>query len=159
MHGIAAFKAAAAAGLNAIEEAAQRLKAEAADYKTRADQIEDRLSDERIDLIHEASKRLAEADAYYNAILIFAEAYAAVAGGKPDTRAAEDKQRAKWRRLLKAWRAKAEISQMKAAEILGVTFATINRIENGRYKPGYKVRRLILDKCREIGIEPEEEEI
>lgn len=41
------------------------------------------------------------------------------------------------------------LSQMDLAKELGVSFATINRWENGHHEPNYKDKRTIRDYCKE----------
>lgn len=40
------------------------------------------------------------------------------------------------------------VTQTELAEMLGVTFATINRWENGRFEPSIRQKRAIKDLCR-----------
>ena len=42
---------------------------------------------------------------------------------------------------VKELREKMLISQAELAEMLGVSFATVNRWENGRFEPSYKAKR------------------
>lgn len=50
-------------------------------------------------------------------------------------------------RLIKHIRETLLLSQTELAEKLGVSFATINRWENGRHKPIMKDRRKIRELC------------
>ena len=50
-------------------------------------------------------------------------------------------------RLIKHIRETLLFSQTELAEELGVSFATINRWENGRHKPIMKDRRKIRELC------------
>lgn len=55
-------------------------------------------------------------------------------------------------RLIKHIRETLLFSQTELAEELGVSFATINRWENGRHKPIMKYRRKIREFCKKHGI-------
>ncbi len=50
------------------------------------------------------------------------------------------------------------LSQKEFAKKLNVSFATVNRWENGHHKPTYKARRQILSLCRKYGIDSIEQE-
>ncbi len=45
------------------------------------------------------------------------------------------------------------ISKEELANLIGVSFASVNRWENNRHKPTIKARRKILELCKENGIE------
>lgn len=45
------------------------------------------------------------------------------------------------------------VSQEELAKMLGVTFATVNRWENGHHEPSIRQKRAIRDLCRKNGIE------
>lgn len=47
---------------------------------------------------------------------------------------------------------------MELARMLGVSFATVNRWENGRYEPNYKAKRKLRDLFEKNGIVLEEKE-
>ena len=49
--------------------------------------------------------------------------------------------------LLKSLREKMLISQDELAKLLGVSFATVNRWENGHHEPTLKSKRAIRDLC------------
>lgn len=49
---------------------------------------------------------------------------------------------------LKELREKLIISQAELAELIGVSFATVNRWENGRHEPTLKAKRAIKDLCK-----------
>ncbi len=49
--------------------------------------------------------------------------------------------------LLKSLREKMLISQDELAKLLGVSFATVNRWENGHHEPTLKAKRAIRDLC------------
>lgn len=55
-------------------------------------------------------------------------------------------------KALKELRDKLLISQSELAKILGVSFATVNRWENGRYEPNYKAKRKLRDLFEKNGI-------
>ena len=44
-------------------------------------------------------------------------------------------------RLIKKYRDKQLITQEELANLLGVSFSTVNRWENGKYEPTMKVKR------------------
>ncbi len=46
-------------------------------------------------------------------------------------------------------RAKLNLSQMKMADMLGVSFASVNRWENGKYEPTRLVKEKIRLLCEE----------
>lgn len=54
--------------------------------------------------------------------------------------------------LTKELRDKMILTQEELAELLGVSFASVNRWENGRYKPTTKVKRKIVELCKENNI-------
>lgn len=47
------------------------------------------------------------------------------------------------------------ISQEEMAGLLGISFATVNRWENGRSKPNKMAQLRLYDLCREKGVELE----
>lgn len=53
---------------------------------------------------------------------------------------------------IKMIRHKCLMSQMEFAEVLGVSFATVNRWESGRSKPNFKTMKLINKFCEARGI-------
>lgn len=55
--------------------------------------------------------------------------------------------------LIKKLRNKLIISQEELAKMLEVSFASVNRYENGRNEPTIKVKRRIIELCKENGIE------
>lgn len=55
-------------------------------------------------------------------------------------------------KLIKRIRETLLLSQVDLAKDMGVSFATINRWENGRHQPMMKDKRLIRDYCRKHGI-------
>ncbi len=53
-----------------------------------------------------------------------------------------------WQKLLKDLREKMILSQKEMSELLGISFATLNRYENGHHEPTIKVKRKIKDLCK-----------
>ena len=49
--------------------------------------------------------------------------------------------------MIKALREKMIISQDELAKILGVSFVSVNRWENGHHEPTIKVKRKIKELC------------
>jgi len=50
-------------------------------------------------------------------------------------------------KLLKTIRERKLLSQTDLAKELGVSYATVNRIENSRHEPTFETRRKIRDYC------------
>ena len=50
-----------------------------------------------------------------------------------------------WSNSIKQLREKIQLSQEELAKELGVSFASVNRYENGRFEPTIKVKRKIKD--------------
>ena len=67
-----------------------------------------------------------------------------------------NKKEMEYPKLIRHIRETLLLSQMELAAELGVSFATINRRENGHHRPTMKDRRLIRDYClkNRIEIEP-----
>lgn len=63
----------------------------------------------------------------------------------------------KWSENIKLLREKKLITQAELAKLLGVSFASINRYENGKYEPTMKVKRELMKLFKENGIVTEEE--
>lgn len=59
---------------------------------------------------------------------------------------------------LKELRRKLLISQEELAQRLGVSFPTVNRLENGRCQPSLRTLRAIRDLCEKNGIKWDGEE-
>lgn len=57
--------------------------------------------------------------------------------------------------LVKALRQKLILSQSEFANLLGVSFSSINRWEVGRHEPTIKAKRLIVELCKKNGISVE----
>jgi len=62
-----------------------------------------------------------------------------------------------YKRLVKGLREKLIITQEELAQLLGVSFASINRWETGKHEPTIKVKRKIVELCKENGIDIKEE--
>lgn len=54
--------------------------------------------------------------------------------------------------LIKAIRERLLVSQSELAQMLGVSYATVNRWENGHHEPTYKARRQIAFLCKKYKI-------
>lgn len=54
---------------------------------------------------------------------------------------------------IKDIRQKSLLSQEAFAQILGVSFTTVNRWETGKSKPSYKTMKLIDDFCKSNNID------
>lgn len=54
--------------------------------------------------------------------------------------------------LIKQLRLKLIVTQEELAEILGVSFASVNRWEKGHFTPTIKIRRKIVELCKKEGI-------
>ena len=54
---------------------------------------------------------------------------------------------------IKKLRSKMLLTQMEFAEYLGVSFASINRWETGRFEPTMKIKRKLAPLFKEHGIE------
>ena len=59
---------------------------------------------------------------------------------------------------LKQVRLQLMISQQDMAKELGVSFVTLNRIENKKQKPSYETQRAFAALCERKGIKPKEAE-
>ena len=60
-----------------------------------------------------------------------------------------------YQKIIKNLRAKLVLSQQEFAELLGVSFTSVNRWENGKHEPTIKVKRKILQLCKENKIKYE----
>lgn len=60
-----------------------------------------------------------------------------------------------YQKLVKALREKLILSQQELAEYIGVSFASINRWETGKFEPTIKVKRKIVELCKENNINVE----
>lgn len=61
-----------------------------------------------------------------------------------------------YQRLVKELRVKLILSQQEFADLLNVSFASINRWEKGKHEPTIKVKRKIVELCKMNGIDLEE---
>ena len=61
-----------------------------------------------------------------------------------------------YQRLLKELRLKLILSQQEFADLLNVSFASINRWETGKHEPTIKIKRKIVQLCKENNIDLEE---
>lgn len=57
---------------------------------------------------------------------------------------------------VKLVRKQLALSQEKFAVLLGVSFATVNRWEQGKAIPNYRTVQKLIELCRECGIQYEE---
>lgn len=55
--------------------------------------------------------------------------------------------------IVKNLREKMLVTQEELAEILGVSFASVNRYENGKTVPTMKVKRKIVELCKKNKVE------
>ncbi len=60
-----------------------------------------------------------------------------------------------WSKIINAIRAKMFITQTELAEKIDVSFASVNRWEQGHHEPTMKAKRKLAQICREIGIDME----
>lgn len=58
-----------------------------------------------------------------------------------------------YQKIIKNLRTKLVLSQQEFAELLGVSFTSVNRWENGKHEPTIKIKRKILSLCKENNIE------
>lgn len=58
-----------------------------------------------------------------------------------------------WSKIIKELRNKMLLSQTELANLLGVSFASINRWENGHNEPTIKVKRKIKELCQRENVE------
>ena len=57
--------------------------------------------------------------------------------------------------IIKKLRTKLLVTQTELAELLACSFSSVNRWERGHYQPTIKVKRKILQLCKENKIEVE----
>ncbi|HOO23162.1 MAG TPA: helix-turn-helix transcriptional regulator [Clostridia bacterium] len=60
-----------------------------------------------------------------------------------------------YQRLVKKLREKLILSQQELAELLEVSFSSINRWETGKHEPTIKVKRKIVELCKQNDIDLE----
>ena len=58
-----------------------------------------------------------------------------------------------YQKLVMELRNKLVISQTELANMLGVSFASVNRWEKGHYEPTIKIKRKIIELCKKNNIE------
>lgn len=63
-----------------------------------------------------------------------------------------------WGKAIKRLRNKLLLTQEELAEVVGVSFASINRYENNQHEPTMKVKRILKVLFDENDIELEDEE-
>lgn len=56
-------------------------------------------------------------------------------------------------KAIKALREKLIVSQTEMAKMLGCSFASVNRWENGVHEPTYKMKRKIVEMCKKNDID------
>ena len=57
-----------------------------------------------------------------------------------------------WSKIIRDLRNKMLLSQTELADLLGVSFASINRWENGHNEPTIKIKRKIKELCQRENI-------
>jgi len=57
-----------------------------------------------------------------------------------------------WSELLKDLRSRLLLSQTEMADLLGVSFSSVNRWENGHHEPTLKVKRQLMKLMKKYGI-------
>jgi DNA-binding XRE family transcriptional regulator len=60
-----------------------------------------------------------------------------------------------YKKLVKELREKLIITQVELAELLGVSYASINRWETGKHEPTTKVKRIIVELCKNNNVDIE----
>lgn len=61
-----------------------------------------------------------------------------------------------YQKMIVSLRNKLILSQEEFAKLLGVSFASVNRWERGHHEPTIKVKRKIVELCKENNIELKE---
>jgi DNA-binding XRE family transcriptional regulator len=61
-----------------------------------------------------------------------------------------------YKRLVKDLRDTLIITQEELAVLLGVSYASINRWETGKHEPTTKIKRKIVELCKQYNIDMEE---
>lgn len=61
-----------------------------------------------------------------------------------------------YQKMIVSLRNKLILSQEDFAKLLGVSFASVNRWERGHHEPTIKVKRKIVELCKENNIELKE---
>ncbi len=60
-----------------------------------------------------------------------------------------------WPKIIKSIRDKLFITQAELAEKINVSFASVNRWEQGHHEPTMKAKRKLAEICRELNIDME----
>ena len=60
-----------------------------------------------------------------------------------------------WQNIIRTIRVKLFITQTELADMIGVSFASVNRWEQGHHEPTMKAKRKLAAICRENNIEME----
>ncbi len=60
-----------------------------------------------------------------------------------------------WPKIIKTIRDRLFITQAELAEKIDVSFASVNRWEQGHHEPTMKAKRKLAEICRELGIDME----
>ena len=60
-----------------------------------------------------------------------------------------------WPKIIKTIREKLFITQTELAEIIDVSFASVNRWEQGHHEPTMKAKRKLAEICRKNNIDME----
>jgi DNA-binding XRE family transcriptional regulator len=63
-----------------------------------------------------------------------------------------------YKKIVKEIRKKLIITQVELAELLGVSFSSINRWETGKHEPTTKIKRKLVEICKTNNIDLGEEE-
>jgi len=58
-----------------------------------------------------------------------------------------------YKKLVKEIRKKLIITQVELAELLGVSFSSINRWETGKHEPTTKIKRKLVEICKANNID------
>lgn len=58
-----------------------------------------------------------------------------------------------WSKIIRDLRNKMLLSQTELADLLGVSFASINRWENGHNEPTIKIKRKIKELCQRENVD------
>lgn len=62
-----------------------------------------------------------------------------------------------YKKIVKEIRKKLIITQVELAELLGVSFSSINRWETGKHEPTTKIKRKLVEICKTNNIDLGEE--
>jgi DNA-binding XRE family transcriptional regulator len=63
-----------------------------------------------------------------------------------------------YKKIVKEIRKKLIITQVELAELLGVSFSSINRWETGKHEPTTKIKRKLVEICKTNNIDLGEDE-